>query len=70
MAFYELQYIYNIIFYCSESTKNVLIAASFIHLRHKEHVKYTADLTTVNPRILLAGPAGVLSLMFVLVCMG
>ncbi|XP_021615061.1 uncharacterized protein LOC110616864 isoform X2 [Manihot esculenta] len=45
-------------YYLSESTKNVLIAASFIHLRHKEHVKYTADLTTVNPRILLAGPAG------------
>ncbi|XP_020537579.1 uncharacterized protein LOC105640211 isoform X2 [Jatropha curcas] len=45
-------------YYLSESTKNVLTAASFIHLRHKEHVKYTADLTTVNPRILLSGPAG------------
>ncbi|KAF2314198.1 hypothetical protein GH714_024018 [Hevea brasiliensis] len=45
-------------YYLSENTKNVLIAASFIHLRHKEHVKYTAELTTVNPRILLSGPAG------------
>lgn len=42
----------------SENTKNVLIAASFIHLKHKEHAKYTTELTTVNPRILLSGPAG------------
>lgn len=45
-------------FDCSENTKNVLIAASFIHLKHKEHAKYTSELTTVNPRILLSGPAG------------
>ncbi|XP_044486983.1 uncharacterized protein LOC123212027 isoform X2 [Mangifera indica] len=45
-------------YYLSENTKNVLIAASYIHLKHKEHVKYTSDLTTVNPRILLSGPAG------------
>lgn len=51
-------------FYCSENTKNVLIAASYIHLKHKEHVKYTSDLTTVNPRILLSGPAGVLILYY------
>lgn len=42
----------------SENTKNVLIAASIIHLKHKEHAKYTSELTTVNPRILLSGPAG------------
>ncbi|CAK7336687.1 unnamed protein product [Dovyalis caffra] len=42
----------------SENTKNVLIAASFIHLKHKKHAKYTSELTTVNPRILLSGPAG------------
>ncbi|CAI8597541.1 unnamed protein product [Vicia faba] len=45
-------------YYLSENTKNVLIAACFIHLKHKEHAKYTTDLTTVNPRILLSGPAG------------
>ncbi|KAK4767252.1 hypothetical protein SAY86_015002 [Trapa natans] len=45
-------------YYLSESTKNVLIAASFIHLKHREHAKYTSDFTTVNPRILLSGPAG------------
>ncbi|XP_022137420.1 uncharacterized protein LOC111008871 isoform X6 [Momordica charantia] len=48
----------NFPYYLSENTKNVLIAASFIHLKHKEHSKYTSDLNTVNPRILLSGPAG------------
>ncbi|CAL9025367.1 unnamed protein product [Prunus brigantina] len=28
-----------------------------MHLEHKEHVKYTSELTTVNPHILLSGPA-------------
>ncbi|XP_020206299.1 uncharacterized protein LOC109791412 isoform X2 [Cajanus cajan] len=45
-------------YYLSENTKNVLVAACFMHLRHKEHEKFTADLTTINPRILLSGPAG------------
>ncbi|XP_022770360.1 uncharacterized protein LOC111313824 isoform X3 [Durio zibethinus] len=45
-------------YYLSENTKNVLIAASFIHLKYREHAKYTSELTTVNPRILLSGPAG------------
>jgi len=45
---------------CSENTKNVLMAASYIHLKHKEHAKYASELPTVNPRILLSGPAGVL----------
>ena len=40
------------------NTKNVLVASCFIHLKHKEHAKYTTYLTTVNPRILLSGPAG------------
>ncbi|KAJ0047698.1 hypothetical protein Pint_15685 [Pistacia integerrima] len=48
----------NFPYYLSENTKNVLIAASYIHLKHKEHAKYTSELTTVNPRILLSGPAG------------
>ncbi|XP_057516053.1 uncharacterized protein LOC130797476 isoform X2 [Amaranthus tricolor] len=45
-------------YYLSENTKNVLISASYIHLKHKEHAKYTSELPTVNPRILLSGPAG------------
>lgn len=48
----------NFPYYLSENTKNVLIAASFIHLKHREHAKYASDLPTVNPRILLSGPAG------------
>ncbi|KAG5049979.1 hypothetical protein JHK85_011082 [Glycine max] len=48
----------NFPYYLSENTKNVLIAACVIHLKHKELVKYTTDLTTINPRILLSGPAG------------
>lgn len=45
-------------YYLSENTKNVLIAASYIHLKHREHAKYASELPTVNPRILLSGPAG------------
>nr|XP_016509713.1 PREDICTED: uncharacterized protein LOC107827147 isoform X3 [Nicotiana tabacum] len=44
-------------YYLSENTKNVLIASSYIHLKHKEQVKYTSELPTINPRILLSGPA-------------
>ncbi|KAK4370787.1 hypothetical protein RND71_010262 [Anisodus tanguticus] len=45
-------------YYLSENTKNVLIAASYIHLKHREQVKYTSELPAVNSRILLSGPAG------------
>ncbi|KAL8111615.1 hypothetical protein AgCh_019367 [Apium graveolens] len=45
-------------YYLSENTKNVLIAASYIHLKHREQAKFTAELPTVNPRILLSGPVG------------
>ncbi|KAI4336307.1 hypothetical protein L6164_014847 [Bauhinia variegata] len=48
----------NFPYYLSENTRNVLVAACFIHLKHKDHAKYTTDLTTINPRILLSGPAG------------
>ncbi|KAL9170135.1 hypothetical protein ABFS82_04G124600 [Erythranthe guttata] len=48
----------NFPYYLSESTKSVLIAASFIQLKHREQVKFTSELPTLNPRILLSGPAG------------
>ncbi|KAF9668010.1 hypothetical protein SADUNF_Sadunf15G0082300 [Salix dunnii] len=48
----------NFPYYLSENTKNVLIAASFLHLKHRKHSRYTSELTTLNPRILLSGPAG------------
>eukprot|EP00252_Welwitschia_mirabilis_P021049 TRINITY_DN528_c0_g1_i2.p1 TRINITY_DN528_c0_g1~~TRINITY_DN528_c0_g1_i2.p1 ORF type:complete len:1254 (-),score=321.29 TRINITY_DN528_c0_g1_i2:470-4231(-) len=45
-------------YYLSENTKNVLIASTFIHLKCKEYSKFTSDLPTISPRILLSGPAG------------
>ncbi|ERN10004.1 hypothetical protein AMTRI_Chr06g194670 [Amborella trichopoda] len=45
-------------YYLSENTKNVLIASVYIHLKRKEFSKYTSDLPTVSPRILLSGPSG------------
>ncbi|KAA8542134.1 hypothetical protein F0562_023286 [Nyssa sinensis] len=48
----------NFPYYLSENTKNVLISASYIHLKHREQVKYTSELPSVNPRMLLSGPAG------------
>ncbi|KAI3978031.1 hypothetical protein MKX01_032408 [Papaver californicum] len=45
-------------YYLSENTKDVLINASVIHLKHKEFSTYAAELPTVGPRILLSGPAG------------
>ncbi|XP_073272500.1 uncharacterized protein [Primulina huaijiensis] len=48
----------NFPYYLCENTKNVLVAASYIHLKHKDQVKFTSELPTLNPRILLSGPAG------------
>ncbi|GMH25989.1 hypothetical protein Nepgr_027832 [Nepenthes gracilis] len=45
-------------YYLSDTTKNVLIAAAYIHLKRNRFLKYTSDLPTVSPRILLSGPAG------------
>uniref|UniRef100_A0A5B7A5E1 AAA+ ATPase domain-containing protein n=1 Tax=Davidia involucrata TaxID=16924 RepID=A0A5B7A5E1_DAVIN len=48
----------NFPYYLSETTKNVLIASTYIHLNCNKFAKYTSDLPTVFPRILLSGPAG------------
>ncbi|PSR94765.1 Spastin like [Actinidia chinensis var. chinensis] len=48
----------NFPYYLSEATKNVLIASTYIHLKCDKFAKYTSDLPTVFPRILLSGPAG------------
>ncbi|GAB4841144.1 hypothetical protein Ancab_021888 [Ancistrocladus abbreviatus] len=45
-------------YYLSETTKNVLIAAVFIHLKCNGVLKHISELPTVSPRILLSGPAG------------
>ncbi|XP_073015316.1 uncharacterized protein [Primulina eburnea] len=49
----------NFPYYLSESTKSLLVATSYIQLKHKDLVKkITSKLPTLNPRILLSGPAG------------
>ncbi|CAK9178021.1 unnamed protein product [Ilex paraguariensis] len=48
----------NFPYYLSDTTKNVLIASTYIHLKRSKFAKYTLDLPTVYPRILLSGPTG------------
>ena len=51
------------IVYCySDTTKNVLITSTYIHLKRVKFAKYTIDLSSVCPRILLSGPAGTTSI--------
>ncbi|KAI4349647.1 hypothetical protein L6164_010211 [Bauhinia variegata] len=45
-------------YFLSETTKNVLIASAYIHLKGNGFAKYASDLPSVCPRILLSGPAG------------
>ncbi|XP_022640595.1 uncharacterized protein LOC106771966 isoform X2 [Vigna radiata var. radiata] len=45
-------------YYLSDTTKSVLIASTFIHLKCNGFAKYASDLPSVSPRILLSGPAG------------
>ncbi|XP_041020942.1 uncharacterized protein LOC121262512 isoform X2 [Juglans microcarpa x Juglans regia] len=45
-------------YYLSDTTKDVLIASAYVHLKCKKFVKYASDLPTVSARILLSGPAG------------
>ena len=52
-------YIYLPIFFsCSENTKNVLLSCSFLHLEKKEFIKQFSEISSINQRILLSGPAG------------
>ncbi|XP_028068786.1 uncharacterized protein LOC114271363 isoform X5 [Camellia sinensis] len=48
----------NFPYYLSETTKNVLIASTYLHLKCNKFAKYTSDLPTVCPKILLSGSAG------------
>ncbi|KAL2556690.1 AAA-type ATPase family protein [Forsythia ovata] len=45
-------------YYLSETTKNLLIASTYIPLKCDRFAKFTSDLPSVCPRILLSGPAG------------
>ncbi|XP_012474044.1 uncharacterized protein LOC105790816 isoform X1 [Gossypium raimondii] len=48
----------NFPYYLSDTTKNVLIASTYVHLKCSKFAKYASDLPTMSPRILLSGPAG------------
>ncbi|CAN4101181.1 unnamed protein product [Withania somnifera] len=48
----------NFPYYLSETTKNVLISSTYVHLKCQTFTKYASDLPTLCPRILLSGPAG------------
>ncbi|KAF7818214.1 ATPase family AAA domain-containing protein 1 [Senna tora] len=45
-------------YFLSDTTKNVLIASTYIHLKCNGFAKYASDLPSVCPRIMLSGPAG------------
>ncbi|XP_042053580.1 uncharacterized protein LOC121798570 isoform X3 [Salvia splendens] len=45
-------------YYLSETTKNVLIASAYVHLKCRNLGKLSSELPTVSPRILLSGPEG------------
>lgn len=58
----------NCVFSDSETTKNVLIASTYIHLKCNKFAKFTSDLPTVCPRILLSGPSGNVAPCFHFIC--
>ncbi|KAK8565472.1 hypothetical protein V6N13_020579 [Hibiscus sabdariffa] len=48
----------NFPYYLSDTTKKVLIASTYVHLKCNKFAKYTSDLPTMSPRVLLSGPSG------------
>ncbi|KAI0511827.1 hypothetical protein KFK09_012459 [Dendrobium nobile] len=48
----------NFPYYLSEITKNALLSCGYIHLELEEYAKYSANISSLNPRILLSGPSG------------
>ncbi|XP_076889037.1 uncharacterized protein LOC143539671 [Bidens hawaiensis] len=48
----------NFPYYISETTKSLLTASTYIHLKCNKFVKYSSTLPTLSSRILLSGPAG------------
>ncbi|KAK8588238.1 hypothetical protein V6N13_087183 [Hibiscus sabdariffa] len=48
----------NFPYYLSDTTKKVLIASTYVHLKCTKFAKYASDLPTMSPRILLSGPSG------------
>ncbi|KAK8711525.1 hypothetical protein V6N13_146806 [Hibiscus sabdariffa] len=48
----------NFPYYLSDTTKKVLIASTYVHLKCTKFAKFASDLPTMSPRILLSGPSG------------
>jgi SpoVK/Ycf46/Vps4 family AAA+-type ATPase len=48
----------NFPYYLSENTKNVLLSCAFIHMEKNEFIKQFSEISSINQRILLSGPAG------------
>ncbi|GJN05090.1 hypothetical protein PR202_ga22691 [Eleusine coracana subsp. coracana] len=48
----------NFPYYLSENTKNVLLSCAFIHMEKKDFMKQFSEISSINQRILLSGPAG------------
>ncbi|KAG8090294.1 hypothetical protein GUJ93_ZPchr0011g28252 [Zizania palustris] len=48
----------NFPYYLSDNTKNVLLSCAFVHLEKKEFIKQFSEISSINQRILLSGPAG------------
>lgn len=51
--------VYDVLHYCSDTTKDVLIASTYIHLKCNGFGKFVSDLPSVCPQILLSGPTGI-----------
>lgn len=61
-------YLINYFLSDSETTKNVLILSTYIHLKCNKIEKFASDLPTLCPRILLSGPAGNGALHICFIC--
>ncbi|XP_064990183.1 uncharacterized protein LOC135627797 isoform X1 [Musa acuminata AAA Group] len=48
----------NFSYYLSENTKQPLVSCAFVHLKCKEFLKYTSDISSLSQRVLLSGPPG------------
>eukprot|EP00245_Coleochaete_scutata_P002259 TRINITY_DN12970_c0_g1_i1.p1 TRINITY_DN12970_c0_g1~~TRINITY_DN12970_c0_g1_i1.p1 ORF type:complete len:987 (+),score=246.26 TRINITY_DN12970_c0_g1_i1:153-3113(+) len=48
----------NFPYYLSESVRTALLDSVYIHVKRPDFAKYTTELTTISPRMLLSGPPG------------
>ncbi|URE23310.1 Holliday junction DNA helicase ruvB N-terminus [Musa troglodytarum] len=48
----------NFSYYLSENTKQPLLSCAFVHLKCKDLLKYTTEISSLSQRVLLSGPPG------------